>query len=295
VVGVGGEPVVRRLEVRPPFDGAALRAFLARRAVPGVEEVTGATYRRSVALPHGAGTIALTPAAGHVETRLAPEDPRDLEAATRRARTLLDLDADPAAVAAALGDDPVVGALVRASPGRRVPGAADGHELAIRAVLGQQVSVAGARTLAARLVAALGRPLAEPVGTVTHLFPTPAALAGADPASLAMPWARRSALLGLAAALADGEIDLAPGADAAAARRRLLALPGIGPWTVEYVAMRALGDRDAFLPTDLGVRHALARLGRDGSPGAAARVAERWRPYRAYALVHLWAVLEDAV
>jgi AraC family transcriptional regulator, regulatory protein of adaptative response / DNA-3-methyladenine glycosylase II len=285
VVGVGGEPVVRRLEVRPPFDGAALLAFLARRAVPGVEEVTGATYRRSVALPHGAGTIALTPAAGHVETRLAPEDPRDLEAATRRARTLLDLDADPAAVAAALGDDPVVGALVRASPGRRVPGAADGQELAIRAVLGQQVSVAGARRTTAKIVRSFGEPLAAPHEDLTHRFPTMEALAAADPTSFAMPSARGRTVVTLAAALASGEVVLDPGADREEVSARLQALPGIGPWTADYIRLRALGDPDVFLPTDLGVRRALDEI------GATVDDTHRWRPWRSYALHHLWSSL----
>jgi AraC family transcriptional regulator of adaptative response / DNA-3-methyladenine glycosylase II len=199
------------------------------------------------------------------------------------------------AVTNALGSDPVIGAVVRAAPGRRVPGHVDGAELAVRAVLGQQVSLAGAATLAARLVAAHGEPLARPLGGVTHLFPGAAALAAADPETLAMPGARRRALLGLAAASASGGLELDAGADRARARAELLALPGLGRWTVEYVAMRALRDPDAFLPTDLGVRHALERLGPDGRPGPAERVAERWRPYRAYAVQHLWAVLAAPV
>ena len=169
----------------------------------------------------------------------------------------------------------------------------DGDELAVRAVLGQQVSLRGAATLAGRLVAACGEPLARPVGGVTHLFPSAAALAAVDPATLAMPAARRRALLGLADALARGEVVLDAGADRDETLRRLLALPGIGPWTAGYVAMRVLRDPDAFLPSDLGVRHALERLGRDGSPAAAARLAEGWRPYRAYALQHLWASLAE--
>jgi AraC family transcriptional regulator of adaptative response / DNA-3-methyladenine glycosylase II len=172
-----------------------------------------------------------------------------------------------------------------------VPGHVDGHELAVRAVLGQQVSLAGAATLAGRLVARYGAPLDRPVGGVTHLFPSAAALAAADPAALAMPAARRTAVLGLASALARGDLDLDAGADREETRRRLLSLPGIGPWTADYVAMRGLRDPDAFLATDLGVRHALDRLGQDGRPAGAARIAERWRPYRAYAVQHLWASL----
>ena len=216
-------------------------------------------------------------------------DEGDLGDAERRCRALLDLDADPQAVLARLGGDPVIGALVRGAPGRRVPGHVDGNELALRAVLGQQVSVAAATTHAARLVAAYGEPLERPVGAVTHLFPAPAVLAGVDPAALAMPAARQRAFAGLAGALAHGEVRLDPGADRTAAMRALLALPGIGPWTAAYVAMRALGDTDAFLPTDLGVRRGLEALGHDGRPAAATALAEEWRPYRAYAVQHLWA------
>ena len=149
----------------------------------------------------------------------------------------------------------------------------------------------GAATLAGRLTAAHGEQLERPLGTVTHVFPSAAALADADPATLAMPVARRRALLGLVAALANEEITIDAGADRVHTRERLLALPGIGPWTAEYIAMRALGDPDAFLPSDLGVRHALEQLGHSGEPASATRLAERWRPYRAYAVQHLWASL----
>ena len=198
----------------------------------------------------------------------------------------------PSRVLEALGPDPLIGDAVRAAPGRRVPGHPDPGELAIRAVIGQQVSIAAAATVAGRLVTEFGEPLAEPLDGITHLFPAPAALAALAPESLPMPRARGRALIGLAAALASGDLELAPGADPGAARERLIALPGIGPWTADYVAMRALGDRDAFLASDLGVRRALERLGEDGSPTRAAELAERWRPYRAYALQHLWSTLE---
>jgi len=190
------------------------------------------------------------------------------------------LGADPAAADAHLGRDPVLGPLVARRPALRVPGTVDGGELAIRAVLGQQVSLAAARTLAARLVAAAGEPLPEPVGTLTHTWPRPEAIVAAAP-SLAMPRARQRAVAAVAQALADG-LRLEPGADV---RAELLALPGIGPWTVEYVAMRALGDPDAWMPTDLGVRHGLARL------GVGVEAAESWRPYRAHAVMHLWSAL----
>jgi len=189
-----------------------------------------------------------------------------------------------------LGSDPLLGPLVSSAPGRRVAGTVDAHELAVRAVLGQQVSLAGATTLAGRLVRDHGETVARPMDAVTSTFPAAAALAGVDPAELAMPAARRRALLGLAAALAGGDLVLDPGADREKARERLLALPGIGPWTAEYIAMRALRDPDAFLPTDLGVRHGLERLGQEGSPASVERLAQRWRPYRSYAVQHLWTV-----
>jgi AraC family transcriptional regulator of adaptative response / DNA-3-methyladenine glycosylase II len=281
-----------RLPYRAPLDGAGLIAFLAQRAAGGIEEALAGAYRRSLTLPHGGGVVELRPLDGHVQARYWLEDPRDLAAAMQRSRALLDLDSDPQAVIESLGGDPLLGPLIKAMPGRRVPGHTDGHELAVRAVLGQQVSVAGATTLAARLVSEYGRPLKRPVGAVTHLFPSSEALAEVDPARLAMPNARRRALLGLVRALADGALTLDAGAERNEGRMRLLALPGIGAWTADYIAMRALRDPDAFLATDLGVRHALEQLGTDGRPVAAERLAERWRPYRAYAVQHLWAQLE---
>ncbi len=284
--------IALRLPYRAPLQGDDLIAFLRLRAVPGVEEVRDGAYRRSLRLPHGSGTVELRPQDGHhVLARYRLDDLRDLAAAMQRSRALLDLDSDPQAVSAALGSDALLGALVRAAPGRRVAGHVDAHELAVRAVLGQQVSLAGARTLAGRLVGEYGEQLERPLGGVTHVFPSARELAGADPARLAMPTARRRALLGLAGALAREELVLDAGADRAQALARLRALPGIGPWTAAYVAMRALRDPDAFLPTDLGVRHALQRLGHDGRPAAAEAVAERWRPYRAYAVQYLWASL----
>jgi AraC family transcriptional regulator, regulatory protein of adaptative response / DNA-3-methyladenine glycosylase II len=280
-----------RLPYRAPLDAHGLIAFLGLRAVPGIEELHDGAYRRSLRLPHGAGAVELRPAGGHVHARYWLSDLRDLGAAMQRSRALLDLDSDPGSVTDVLGAEPLLAVLVRAAPGRRVPGAVDGHELAVRAVLGQQVSVRGAATLAGRLVARYGEPLERPLGSVTHVFPTAAALADADPAQLAMPLARRRALLALVTALARGELAIDAGVDRNDARRRLLALPGIGPWTADYIAMRALRDPDAFLPSDLGVRHALEQLGHDGAPASAQTLAERWRPYRAYAVQHLWASL----
>jgi AraC family transcriptional regulator, regulatory protein of adaptative response / DNA-3-methyladenine glycosylase II len=282
-----------RLPYRAPCDVTGLVRFFAARAVSGVEAVSDDVYYRSLRLEHGSGVVALRPGDGeHVEADFWLSAPDDLDAAVTACRRLLDLETDPAPIVDALGNDELIGAIVRAAPGRRVPGVVEPNELAIRAVLGQQVSLAGAATLAARLVKAYGEPLEHPVGAVTHLFPSAAALARADPDQLAMPWSRRSALIGLATAVADGDVVLDTGVMAHdEIERLLLALPGIGPWTVAYIRMRALRDADAFMPTDLGVRHGLERLGRDGSPAGASAVAEGWRPYRAYATQHLWALL----
>ncbi len=278
-----------RLPYRAPFDGPGVLDFLGARAVPGVEEIVEGAYRRTLRLPRGAAVVELRPADGYVQARFWLEDLRDLAAAVQRGRMLFDLDSDPHAIVEALGDDPRLGRLVRSAPGRRVVGAVDGDELAVRAVLGQQISVAGATTRSARLVAAYGDPIGAPIGGLTHTFPTATTLANADPDHLALPAARRRALLGLASALAGGDVVLDAGSDLIETRRRLEALPGIGPWTVGYIAMRALRDPDAFLPGDVGVRHALEALGHDSSPAAVAEASERWRPYRSYALQHLWA------
>jgi AraC family transcriptional regulator of adaptative response / DNA-3-methyladenine glycosylase II len=248
---------VVRLNHHPALHAGELIDFLARRAVPGVEEVVDGVYRRSLA---DGSVLEIGPDA-------------DVTGDVGAARAILRLDADPQAIEAALGGDPLLGPLVRAAPGRRIPGHPDRAELAVRALLGQQISVAAARTLAGRLTAQLGEPLTDPRGAVTHRFPAPAALAALDPETLPMPRARGRALVRLAAALAEGEpIDER--------------LPGIGPWTTAYVALRS-GDDDAFLATDLGVKHGLTALGAD--PRRAAQLAEAWRPYRGFAVAHLWA------
>jgi AraC family transcriptional regulator of adaptative response / DNA-3-methyladenine glycosylase II len=286
--------IALRLPHRSPFAAADAIAFLSLRAVRGIEEVSGGAYRRSLRLPHGSGIVELDPRDGHVRANFVLSDLRDLAAAVQRSRALLDLDSDPQAIVSALGPDPLIGPLVHGDPGRRLIGHVDGHELAVRAVLGQQVSVSGARTLAARIVERSGELLERPTGTITHLFPTPAAILSLAPEELSLPASRGRALQALSGALARGDLVLDPGAERHETRARLLGLPGIGPWTAEYIAMRALRDPDAFLPSDLGVRHALALLGADATAAAAAALAERWRPYRAYALAHLWAYLGQA-
>jgi AraC family transcriptional regulator of adaptative response / DNA-3-methyladenine glycosylase II len=286
VIDTSTAPDERRLTARAPFDPAGLLSHFAARLVPGVEALDEGEYRRSLRLAGGPGVVGLSADGDGVRCRMWLADPADADEAAQRCRAMLDLDKDPAAVLAVLGDDPLIGELARAAPGRRVPGTVDGAELAARTVLGQQVSVAGAATVAGRLAARFGEPLPVPIGAVTRLFPSPAALAAANPEELPMPRSRARALVALAAA----DIDLQPGADPDAAEAALLALPGIGPWTAAYVRLRALGDRDAFPAADLGLRRALERLGVDGRPAAAAALAERWRPWRAYAAQHLWAL-----
>ena len=270
-----------RLPYREPFDGDSLIAFLAERAIPGVEEVDGSTYRRSLSLDHGTGIVSLTPAARFVHCELSLDDLRDLTAAVARSRHLLDLDADPASISSQLEQDRPLAPLVRERPGLRVPGCVDGFELAVRAIVGQQVSVPAARTVLGRLVAKYGEPLPELDGRLSHRFPSAVALAEADPGALPFPRTRARALHSLARLSAQGELSLDAGTDTAEALGVLTGIRGVGPWTASYVAMRALGDPDVFLPGDVGLRHALARLGAIASD-------EDWRPWRSYAVMHLW-------
>jgi AraC family transcriptional regulator, regulatory protein of adaptative response / DNA-3-methyladenine glycosylase II len=295
--GAGGPQLALRLAHRRPFAAEPLFSFLAMRAVPGIEAFDGYVYRRSLRLPHGEGTVELTPADGYVDARFSLSDLRDLSPAVAKCRHLLNLDSDPEAVDEALGADPLLGPLVKAVPGRRVPGATDGLEIALRAIVGQQVSLGSARTLAGSLVRAAGAALEQPLGPVTHTFPDAGALAElavSDPSAFRMPAARRRALQGVAEAVANGKLIIDPGADPAEVENGLLAIPGVGRWTSAYIAMRAIGDPDAFLPTDLGLRRSAARLGQESDAASLIRLAERWRPWRAYALAHLWSVTSGA-
>ncbi len=281
-----------RMSCREPFDGAALLRFLEVRAVPGLEDVSGGTYRRALTLAHGIGVVELTPEVRAVRCVLRLDDLRDLAAAVARCRRLLDLDADPLAIAEALGRDDVIGSLVRARPGLRVPGCVDGDELALRAVLGRQVSLRAARARTARLVETFGSPLEKPLGTVTHLFPAAAVLAEVDPKAIAGPALHREAVLTLAARLANGDIRIDAGSDPTEALTRLLAIRGIGPWTAAYVAMRGFHNPDAFPHGDAAVRRALKALGRPDDPRSVAILQQRWRPWRAYAALQLWTNLD---
>ncbi|HEX2050132.1 MAG TPA: AlkA N-terminal domain-containing protein [Actinomycetota bacterium] len=281
-----------RLPYRRPFAVGHTLDFLGRRAVAGVESYDGATYARALALPHGPGVVELSDGGRHVDCKVRLRDVRDLAAAVARCRRLLDLDADSVAIDDALARDPALRPLVTATPGLRVPGAVSGPETAVRAVLGQQVSLARARTLTESLVTHLGESLDAPVGSITRTFPTAEAIADSDLDMLGMPRARTRALGALCRALANGDVELDPGAERDRARAQLLSVPGIGPWTAGYVALRALGDPDVFLGDDAGARRAGVRL------GLGARlddVALRWRPWRSYALCHLWASLPAAL
>lgn len=278
-----------RLPFRAPLNPDNLFGHLAATAVPGVEEWRDGAYRRTLRLPYGHGIVALTPRPDHIACRVTLSDLRDLTVAISRCRRMLDLDADPVAVDDQLRTDPALAPLVDKAPGRRVPRTVDEAEFAVRAVLGQQVSTAAARTHAARLVTAYGDPVDDPEGGLTHLFPSPEALAALDPESLAMPRTRRTTFTTLVGQLCDGTLNLGVESDWAQTRAQLLALPGFGPWTADVIAMRALGDPDAFLPTDLGIRRAAQELGLPSTPAALTARAAAWRPWRAYAVQYLWA------
>jgi AraC family transcriptional regulator of adaptative response / DNA-3-methyladenine glycosylase II len=284
-----------RLPFRAPFQWGALTGFLAPRATPGVEEVSPEFYRRTVRCDGVHGIVEVRPSAGesYLTAALWLTHPRALLMVVERLRRLFDLSADPNEIGTHLRTDNRLRRAVDALPGLRVPGAWDGFELAVRAVLGQQVSVKGATTLAGRIAAAFGEPLpaaarVDGMDRLTTLFPTPAALANADLSAVGMPGARAKAVSSLAAAVARGEIAFDTGRDLDETVRQLCALPGIGEWTAQYIAMRALGEPDAFPASDLGLRKALS--GGERLPGEAEvlRAAEAWRPWRAYGAMYLW-------
>lgn len=268
--GTGGE-LTLRLRYREPLPVASLLRWLADRAVPGVERVTDDRYGRTLRLPRGHAALGVEFAPhrpGEVVVRLRLADVRDLAPAVERCREILDLDADPATIAADLCADPALAPLVARTPGLRVPGCADGFEVAARAILGRRTPLAGARTLAGRLTERYGERAGD-----GWLFPTPEALAGADLSDAGLTGRRAETLRAVAAAVADGALVLDRGVDRAATTAALRAIPGVGAWTAGYVAMHALGDPDAYLPPDAGTR-----LG--GDPG-------RWRPWRSYAAMYL--------
>jgi AraC family transcriptional regulator of adaptative response / DNA-3-methyladenine glycosylase II len=289
--GMPERPLTLRLPVRMPFDATSLFSFLEERALPGVEAIRGHAYSRTIESRGRAGVVTVSHDVGkdflQLSLNLSPGP--DLLDLVRRAGRIFDVDADPLAIGAVLRRDPLLARLVAARPGLRVPGAWDPFEIAVRAILGQQVSVRGARTLAGRLVAAFGRPLPGG-GTdgLTHVFPSPAVLAAADLSGIGVPRARMNAIRALAVAVHAKKIELAAPRGLDDLEQRLCALPGIGPWTAQYVALRAFGEPDAFPAGDLGLRRAVEAAGVSADGPALRARAASWSPFRAYATLHLW-------
>ncbi|MPY79332.1 MAG: helix-turn-helix domain-containing protein [Actinophytocola sp.] len=277
-----------RLPARTPFDGAGVLGFLAARAVTGVETVADGAYARTLRLPHGSATAQLRPTAGHVDCTLRLTDTRDIASAVNRLRRLFDLDADPAAIDTTLRGDPLLAASVDATPGIRLPGSVDGAETLVRAMLGQQVTVAAARTAAQRLSAALGERLPAPDGELTTLFPAPEAIAEQGAEVLTGPARRVEAIVAVSAALASGELDVHLGRDPHELREELLAQPGIGPWTADYLLLRVLGSPDVLLTGDLALRIGAESLDLPADPTALTDRMTAMRPWRSYAGMHLW-------
>jgi AraC family transcriptional regulator of adaptative response / DNA-3-methyladenine glycosylase II len=283
------------LRYRPPYDWAAMLGFLRARAITGVESVVGDVYSRTIGLDGQQGIVTVRPADGPAAGTALSATVRfaklsALPQIIARLRRVFDLAADPDAIALQLVKDPTLAPLVAARPGLRVPGAWDGFELAVRAVLGQQITVPGAIRLAGALVARFGEKLRDPEGALTHVFPAPAVLAGVDPASMGMPRSRGAALLAVAAAVVADPHIFAAGRGLEEAVTQLRALPGIGEWTAQYIAMRQLREPDAFPAADIGLMRAMADS--EGLRPSASELlarAETWRPWRAYAAQHLWA------
>ncbi|HEY5808551.1 MAG TPA: AlkA N-terminal domain-containing protein [Povalibacter sp.] len=288
-----GERVTLKLAYRPPYDWDHLRDFLAARTIPGVESVDAQGYARTVATDAGAILVRVRPLEDEhaLELCVRGAAPAALFQISAAARRMFDLAADPARIRLTFRSDPVLAPLLKARPGLRIPGAWDPFECAVRAVLGQQVSVAAARTLAARLVARAGQPLAEATDNLTHLFPSPAALATANLDGLGITGARIAAIQALARAIVAGELHFGAGVEAVTTA--LVQLPGFGTWTAQYIALRALGEPDAFPSGDLVLR----RMASDDATPLSSRAlearAENWRPWRGYAVIHLWRATAD--
>jgi AraC family transcriptional regulator of adaptative response / DNA-3-methyladenine glycosylase II len=280
-----GNQYLFRLHFRPPYHWQAMLDFLAPRATPGVEVVEDSTYRRSITANgfEGYFEVSLDPSRDALLVRIDFPDPRSLFGIVERIRAMFDLNADWTSIVKTLRSDPALSASVHADPGVRVPGCWNGFELAVRAILGQQVTVRGATSLAGRLVAAFGKKFDRPKG-LTHLFPSPEALASAKLTSVGLTSARAETIRALASAVRSGKIKFEGVVDSDQFLGRLCEIPGIGAWTAQYVAMRALGEPDAFPSSDLGLLRALSL----SSAREVERRAEPWRPWRAYAAMYLW-------
>ncbi|MGH2832765.1 MAG: AlkA N-terminal domain-containing protein [Solirubrobacteraceae bacterium] len=281
-----------RLAFRKPLSPQNLFGHLAATAIPGVEEVRDGVYRRTLRLPHGPGVVELVPTLEHINCQVTLHDLRDLTTAIARCRWLLDLDADPHAIDELLARDPQLRPVIERARGRRVPRCVDGAEMAIRAVLGQQISTAAARTYAGRIATARGEEVEDHRGGLSRLFPTPTAIEGLE---LAMPTQRRRSLAALLAELSSERLSLDPGCDRAESLAALERLPGFGPWTTQIIAMRALGDPDAFPSTDLGVRRGAEALGLAHTQAAMTAHSQGWRPWRAYAVQYLWSCTPHSI
>jgi AraC family transcriptional regulator of adaptative response / DNA-3-methyladenine glycosylase II len=293
-------PLTLRLPARPPFDGRGLMRFFADHAIPGLETGDDTQFSRPLALPHGRAdvTVRLDPERAGVIVTARLASLADLPALSSRVRRLFDLDADSVAIDEALASDAVLAPLVAAVPGIRIPGSADGAETLFRTLIGQQISVAAARTVVGRLVADLGEPVTADAGTAERsggpisggfrMFPTAEAIAERGAAVLRGPANRVATIIRVADAVASGRLRLDVETPAAELREQLLALPGVGPWTADYLAMRALGNPDSFLETDLVIRQRAEALGLPSAPRALAARAEAWAPWRSYASLHLW-------
>ncbi|WP_460873919.1 DNA-3-methyladenine glycosylase family protein [Paralcaligenes ginsengisoli] len=278
------------LPYRPPYDWASMLEFLRRRTITGIETVSADCYARTMQLDGGQGMVAVRAADGNaLRATVRFSKPSVLPVIVERLSRVFDLTVDPSVIAAHLAKDRVLAPLVKARPGLRVPGAWDGFELSMRAVLGQQITVAAAVRLAGRMVAAHGEHLARPDGDLTHVFPKPETIAATDLASLGMPRSRAATLSAVAAAaIADTHLfDTTGGLDEAV--KRLRKIRGVGEWTAQYIALRQLHEPDAFPSADIGLMRAMARLeGRDYSSSELLARADAWRPWRAYAAQHLW-------
>jgi AraC family transcriptional regulator of adaptative response / DNA-3-methyladenine glycosylase II len=283
--------VTLRLPYRPPFDWDGILAFLRMRAIPGVEAVDADGYRRVIEIDDSVGFIEVGHDREHAQLSLQVRisSPTELARCVERTRRLFDLGANPQQIASDLSRDPDLRDRLEAKPGVRVPGAWDPFELTVRAVLGQQVSVRGATTLSGRLVRSFGKPIdSATVPFLTHVFPRPEVLAEADVASIGLPRARGAAIRELGRRVARGELDFSGAGNVETVMSRMREIPGIGDWTAQYVAMRALADSDAFPSADLGLIRALSKGKQQLTPVALRKRAEAWRPWRAYAAMCLW-------